>query len=362
MVPRVSPGLDRRALLSALLIWDRVLVPAPNPLGALHDSALELMEQLEEHGASAFVELPEVGASTPEEIVAAVDHAAKMSNVPRDVNGMFTLGALTAIAVVADDHGRRIRASLDACTDLHAAPLTSGRISFMASSLPAEVANGHVNAGRLICAAVSSVAVDPRTDLEVILRFREQNAALRGRFRAALGDLAGSLSHDAPGTVGLEEARAIVANRVTPAVADLERALTERRMTYVWRTLMAGATVAASPIAPGITTSGAATFVTHSLAYAFNRRRLVAEHPYGFLREARLAFPSDDGPGILRAQGTITDPAHEIRQLWLEAMSRALPRPGLHEIGEEGGQLRQELHASVADALRQGFRRLDTDV
>lgn len=325
LVPRLDGRFDVSALLSALLTWDRVLVPTSEAFRELPDLVQEIIDFFAPHEALAVIELPPapkpdhyIRTDVVDELLARFEPAD-----PRKL--AFIAGVLSAVAQTGKRHGHAMGSALELCPAIHAAPLTSGRASFVAASAPPERSGGAVRSGRLISAAVTSVAVPEDTSWEAMLSFRERTVALRGRFRAALGDLADSLALDASPAAALEEARATVANRVEPAVADLERALSEHRITYLWRTLTAGAAVASAPVAPSVAVSGAATFVTHSLAYAFNRQRLINEHPLGYLPQLRRAFGSRPVPSPNHlAALTIRDPAAETKDLWARVAAAAL--------------------------------------
>jgi hypothetical protein len=168
-------------------------------------------------------------------------------------------------------------------------------------------------------------------------------------------DLAASLSRETPVTAALEEARAVVANRITPIVADLERALSQRRISYVWQALLAAGTTVTAPVTPGVATYGAGKFVTHSLAYAFDRQRLVSEHPFGFLLEAGRTFRAEAPPWDALPGATITDPKSEMRRLWQASMKQAV-----RVIGDTTSSAIQEdidLEGPLAE-IKTGLRRI----
>lgn len=146
-------------------------------------------------------------------------------------------------------------------------------------------------------------------------------------------------------------------NRIEPVLADLEQALSESRVRYLWHAITAGAAVASGPIAPSIATSAAGTFVTHSLAYAFSRRRLVEQHPFGFLHEARRAFtPNAQTALALPAPRQITDPRAEVRTLWVHAMAKAVNyarQKGVVDLGSDHGM------AALVDGLDGAWAELD---
>lgn len=268
------------------------------------------------------------------------------------------MGQLTMAASVGDHQGRVIKESVRLCEELAAAPVASGGASFLSAALPAKDDAGVNRNGRLMSAALRSVVMRADTPAGKVLRFRAEHSGLRGRFRAAISDLVESLSADAPPAAALEQARATVANRVEPLLGDLERAMAENRIAYLWHTLSAGAAVAAGPVNPGVATSGAATFITHSLGYAFNRRRLISQHPYGFLHTARQHFGSTSEPSPMtwRAK-TITDPVGELRELWATAVVRAL-----NCVARSGERYESmEVYASaIAAYLRPAFQELES--
>ena len=323
-----------------------------------------ILGRLAENGAIGLIDLPDLPSYTDglDDAFSIAEDLSQHFEKPLDERAKGVLnGMLVAVAVMGRGHGAAIQSALTLCGDIHAAPLTSGRASFVAATLPPEGDDDAARAGRLMTAALSSVVVAPSTSPDDILRFRDKHVALRGRFRAAIGDLAESISLDVPPAAALEQARATVANRVEPVLADLQHVLAENRISYLWRTFTAGAAVASGPVAPGVAASGAVAFATHSLAYAFNRKRLIAQHPFGFLYEARRTFSSEPKfVSAVHVAPRILDPVSEVRGLWLAAFTKALHSDGSPILVE--GRFTDEASVGLREALARNFAEVDEGV
>jgi hypothetical protein len=352
-VPTVFPESNLGGLLSALLVWDRVLIPR-DQLAKRSERLDGVLERLEDEGACQRVDLAGVAGAGEVFEEAAKRAVGEYELKAGSVDGGRTaaeLGARVTVDLIAALTADAIGAAVESCAQLHAAPLALGPLSHISASLPPRDDEVPAREGRLISTAVQGLAVGPETPVDDLLKFRDDHAPLRGRFRAAMVDLAGTLAKDLPLGKSLAEADAVVSNRVTPAISDLDHALSQGRISYFWQALLVGSAVASGPVTPGIATSGAATFVTHSLAYAFNRRRLVAEHPYGLLHQARRRFPVQDIAGAMPVTRVITDPQAEIRRLWQVAMEPAVSAIG--ELAAEAGQERRRLAEATSPGIVQ---------
>jgi hypothetical protein len=358
LVPRVDARFDVGGLYSALLVWDRILLPETDLVGPSTPVGREVLAQFSNEGAVVWldlVDMPPVEGS----VQSAFQFIEEVSDhfppgLDEGSKGFLT-GMLVSGAAVGERQGHAIQQSVALCEQMNAAPLATGSVSLLAAGLPGKQDADLGRSGRLISAALQCVAVPPETAPEAVLRFRDEHSALRGRFRAAIVDLAEALTADVPPAAALERARATVANRVEPLLGDLESALSENRITYLWRTLTAGAAVASAPVTPAVAASGAATFVTHSLAYAFSRKQLVARHPFGLLLEARRTFSGTAGglPPVWRPR-TIVDPAAELRELWATAIVKAL-----NKSGPSANASLEEWTQSLGRALSEAFRELE---
>lgn len=150
---------------------------------------------------------------------------------------------------------------------------------------------------------VCGVAVD--TPVEEILRFREEHSAELGRFRAAIGELAGQLSDDVPSLEALQQGvRDAYLNRVTPAVDELRASLRSHSIGTVITALTAGGATT-MPIAfasgflgtPGsygatiaLVAEAAVSVIAYAVMYRLDRADLLRSSPYSYVLAAEAAF------------------------------------------------------------------------
>ena len=175
--------------------------------------------------------------------------------------------------------------AFDLALENHLAPVAVSMLGHVASLLGAEQDDDTVGVASLISAAVTAFEIEPTTRVEDILIFREQNRASVGRFRAALADLREQLAKTGPAQARLASARDTYRNRVVPALAALEESINESRLRFVLKSIIGASSIALSPMAPAKALEGTAAFAGQSLTYAFSRRRMVEQHPFGFLHK-----------------------------------------------------------------------------
>jgi hypothetical protein len=190
---------------------------------------------------------------------------------------------------------RDAKDTLASANDRGLAAIALSPFSSAAASMPDRVPHESAPESALIQAAVSGIRVLPGTDIEAVLKFRDKNAAMMGRFRGAMIDLASALNRDAtPEALGAQ-ADAAINNRVTPALADLEAVLSGGRIRYAWNIMLGASTVALGPVAPLAVVSGSGHILSQTLSYAFDRDKLIRDHPYGLLHAVRsdLAGPTE---------------------------------------------------------------------
>ncbi|MDQ3673795.1 MAG: hypothetical protein M3365_05410 [Gemmatimonadota bacterium] len=166
---------------------------------------------------------------------------------------------------------------------------------------------------------MDGIGIDAGVPVDDLLRFRERHAGSLARCRAALVDLAATIREDAAPLALLEQARALVINRVEPALADLEDALKEGRIRFIWNCVVSASAVASGPVTPTVAASGAAQLSTRSLEYAFDRQRLVRDHPYGYLHLLSDSFRPKSSAAPISGRPVpppvITDPTEALRDL-----------------------------------------------
>lgn len=118
LVPRASPKIDVAAVYSALLIWDRVLVPSEGALGGA--SVPHHLDRFAEHGAVGLIDLPGV-PSLEDGFDESSQFVQELSrHLPELKRGQLAI--LLSAADVGTRHGALIECALTACADVHAAP------------------------------------------------------------------------------------------------------------------------------------------------------------------------------------------------------------------------------------------------
>jgi hypothetical protein len=156
----------------------------------------------------------------------------------------------------------------------------------------------------MIQIAAKGLQLDQTTELEAVLRFREKNRKLMGRFRGAMIDLSAGIDADTPSQAA-EQAYALMSNRVDPLLGDLASALSRGRLSFFVKTLFGATTVALTPTDPAMKVIAGGAIMTRSLRYAFNRDAVIREHPYGLLYQAHLEL---SGQSHAQPPSPISDP------------------------------------------------------
>ena len=202
------------------------------------------------------------------------------------------------------------------------APLATGLFNHYACLLPPPVEDAPRQEGALLSAAVRLIDFDPATPVQEVLAFRERHAKAIGRFRASLLDLAENMRRDAPPPFALEEAHSIIKNRVEPRLSDLDALLKAGRVQYFFRAMFTASTIVATAATPAAAVAGAGEVASRSIAYAFDRERLIREHPYGYLHHLH-AFARDESREHQHRfpMRPIENPPQELRELLKGAIS-----------------------------------------
>ena len=201
--------------------------------------------------------------------------------------------------------------------DRHSLPsIATGKCS-AAASVPAKVATAPRSEAVLVSAAIQGVAVAPGTTVEDVISFREQNGRLMGRFRASIIDLAEAIQRDAPPAAVSEQAHAILKNRVEPALGDLEEVLKRGRIRYAWKMLTGATSILLGPTRPAFAAMSSGRIASQALDYAFDRDKLIREHPYGLLHAIRAEFGESASYRPLTLLG---DPLLELEAHYVETL------------------------------------------
>jgi hypothetical protein len=140
-----------------------------------------------------------------------------------------------------------------------------------------------VEEASLLSAAIQNYEIDPATPVEDVLAFRERNRGSLGRFRASLSDLREELQQNGSPEARLSSARDTYRNRVEPALGRLEDSLNESGLVFFLKSVTGASVIVLAPIEPTRAVEGAAQLTAQTIRYAFSRKRMIEEHPFGFL-------------------------------------------------------------------------------
>jgi hypothetical protein len=298
----VLPDLARprpEDLLSLLLVWDELAVEEwsdenePTDEGGFY-SELKSAGVVREY--SRFIN-----------IAAEVDPA--LSDHP--TSGELLQRARENADALVDGLTASVNNALLEAADQGRAPLALTYFAELVSALPPPEPLAPVAEASMIQVAAQGIRVDRDTGVADVLRFREKNQHLMGRFRGAMIDLAASIQADTP-TKATEQAYATLVNRVEPALGDLTTALKRGRINFAVTTLIGATSLSLSPIDPATKTVAGGHLLSRSLRYAFDRDRVVRDHPYGLIYRAQKEFGvplSKSSPAV------IDDPISLMRQI-----------------------------------------------
>jgi hypothetical protein len=201
-----------------------------------------------------------------------------------------------------------VQHSLEEAREKGLAPVATTPFAELAASLPTETAAAPVAEASLLQVVTQGIQVAPGTTVEDILAFRDKNQGSMGRFRGAMADLARVITTDASGNPA-EEARAVLRNRVEPTIGDLTEALDRNRIGFAMKILFGAISASLTPGDPASVPLAGGLIASRSLRYAFDRERLVNDHPYGLIYRVRREFPPDGE----QRDPVITDPEAAIR-------------------------------------------------
>lgn len=185
----------------------------------------------------------------------------------------------------------RSRRCLELCAMNNLAPVAPSIMAHLAA-LSSDDKDGDepISEGALIGVAVDAFEVREDTPVEAVIEFRERNLAAVQRFRAAMTDVGaalreGSLKPEA----ALAAARDIYLNRVAPDLGLLEDRLKESRVKFLARSLFGAAALAVTPLTTPLVVESAARIGAQTINYRFSRKRLLDEHPYGYLQRVAVS-------------------------------------------------------------------------
>lgn len=222
-----------------------------------------------------------------------LEDSGKGSDSERD----RVLDKLTAEAgaMAAELYLNRLHDAFELARDHNLAPLGHSVLSHVGSVLGRADDGAAYREAALLAAAIEGFEISADTPVERICAFRSRHNHLIGRFRSSLVDLSASLHEDLAPTARLAGARDVYRNRVVPALGDLETAMRESRLTFVLRSLVGAAALTLGPVKPVTAAEEGAQLIGRTISYRFSRKRLVQEHPYGYLYKVRKEFGTGNG-------------------------------------------------------------------
>jgi hypothetical protein len=312
----IAPPLER--ILSLLLVWDTLEVEDLRNVLAADASApyLEVFNKLIDHGLLIPVVPTSNRRTIPHAISAANEQGLTMTPAETPAAEVDKYAAAIAELCV-EGHAQDVREVVKYADDRGIAPVAASQATSVAVTLPPPVPLASHPEATLVHIATEAIRVHPDTNVDDVLSFRDKHYSLMGRFRGAMIDLANGLDLAATPTVVMEEASATIKNRVEPALRDLDSAMSRGRIRYAVGMLMGTSTLLLGSTAPLASVTAGGRITSQILAYAFDRERLVREHPYGLLYAAgsSVARHSSDQPR------TVDFPLAALKQLFASAVA-----------------------------------------
>jgi hypothetical protein len=306
ILPDLGPPA-REEILSLLLIWDALDLEVTRV--ADEKDNFGWAKQLEEAGVLRVTSRPFDPQHPPEsrkppgEELREVAEHYDVFGPPDDPSKVVKYAAKAVTDLLFDN----VQHAVDRAAREGLAPVAATYHASLVASLPRAESNAPVREGTLIDVATRGIKVAPETTVDAVLAFRERNAPLIGRFRAALIDLAASIDPDS--SAPAEQAFALVKNRIEPAISALDDVLGRGKISFVWGMMVGASTTVAAGMEAGAAVAEVGQVVTRGIRYAFNRERLIRDHPYGFLYRANQVFDATSP----RPMAVITDPEQEIK-------------------------------------------------
>lgn len=297
----VLPDLGRpqpEDLLSLLLVWDEIEVEAWDG------------ESAPSNESQVFRELKEAGLVREYQPFIKMDTFVDPTIPDNESNAELLTRAEENGLMLADGLITSVSKARREATDRGAAPLAVTYFAELASALPPLEPSAPIAEASMIQVATQGIRVNRDTAVKDVLRFRERNRRLMGRFRGALVDLAASIDTDTA-TQATEQAHAKLVNRVEPELGNLTTALARGSISFTTETLVGATAVSLAPIDPATMMVAGGALAARTLKYAFDRDRIVKEHPLGLVYRARQQFGEPSTP----TQTVVSDPDALIRDL-----------------------------------------------
>lgn len=170
----------------------------------------------------------------------------------------------------------------------------------------------------LLSAVVQTFSLPADIPVERILTFRDKHAGSLGRLRSALADLGESLKSDGTPRELLGRASDTYANRVVPALGDLESVMKESKISFFIKSAVGASAVVLAPVEPIKAVEKGAELAAQSLNYSFSRDKLVREHPFGYLYRLGTELHAEPARATVELiESASSDPRASLTELFL---------------------------------------------
>jgi len=156
-----------------------------------------------------------------------------------------------------------------------------------------EVDSRNVGQGMLANMIIERLSIDPTTEVDRIIKFREDHSSELGRFRTKVAELTSSIPENMPPTALRQRILDIYRNEVLPAADSLKQALIGSRINWLGEGLLkisllsAGSTsmlYALGFSGPSALLAGAGVSLTiGAIRYHRGRKDALAQNPYSYL-------------------------------------------------------------------------------
>lgn len=155
--------------------------------------------------------------------------------------------------------------------------------------------------GMLVELILEEIAVDPKTPVERIIKYRNDHATELGRFRTKVGELTSSLPENAPLQAMRQQVSDLYINQVKPAIDDLKNSLTSSRIKWLtsgWMKLAFISAGSSSVLAGmGLATANALlvgagiSLIGSGILYNVAKRDSLRANPYSYLMSLQKEMP-----------------------------------------------------------------------
>ena len=145
--------------------------------------------------------------------------------------------------------------------------------------------------GMLAQLTIQRISISPNTSLDNLLKFKEAHNDELARFRTEISNLAAAVNEDLPIEALRQRVSDIYVHQVDPAISDLKKALTGRRIRWAAEGLLKVASLSAGPLlvaagmsVPTALLAGAGlSLVVLRTMYNVDKRESLRKDPFAYL-------------------------------------------------------------------------------